>query len=178
MNKEILKDLKYSILDNINHLTIYDYFAYSWVVVIFLLLLFIIFMTIKKKPKFALSLFIFNLVFLIASPLIIKFYFDKSIKNVIITHNTKKLDFSHMLVIDGKLKSKAKIDFEKCRVYAIVIEKTNNKYKKLLNYLKFNRYSSIVIDKQLKKGEILPYKIVFKDFHQEDYETKVYGECY
>ena len=179
MYKKIFLDLRERIFDYAHHLTIYDYFAYSWVLITFVFLIIFVFILMKKSPKIAILLFFIASLFLMFSPIFVKIIFDKSIKKVeIIDKDIKKLNFSHMLIIQGKIKNKAKIDFDKCRVFAFVIKKSDNKYKQFLNHLKFKRYLSIVINKQLKRGESLPFKLIFKEFYEDSYITKIYGECY
>jgi len=176
----MLEDLKLRILDYAHHLTIYDYFAYSMVGVFFLFSFLIFIMIIKKRLGLGLLWLFFSIVTVLISPVAIKIYFDKTVKKIeIVDKSEKKLNFAKMLIVEGKIKSLAKIDFKKCRVFVKVVKIDKNKYKNILNNLKPKRYLSILLDRELKKGESLPFKAVFKDFKPKyEYKIKVDGECY
>ncbi len=179
MYHEILKDLKYAIIDYAHHLSIYDYFAYSWVAILFLFLIILSFIFISKRTNFAILLFFTATLILILSPIVIKLYLNQTIKRVeLIDKDIKHLQFAKMLVITGKIKSDSKVEFQKCRIFAFITKKSSNKYKKILYKLKPLRYKSIVIKQQLKKGQSLRFKISFKNFNKKDYETNLYIECY
>jgi hypothetical protein len=137
-------------------------------------------MIAKKKLGLGLLWLILSIMIVIVSPLAIKIYFDKTVKKVeIVDLKNTQLEFAKMLVIKGKLKSQAKIDFKKCRVFAKIIKIDKNKYRNILNSLKPKRYMSILLDKELKKGASESFKIVFKKFQPKyKYKTEVYGECY
>jgi len=176
----MLFDIKPRILDYINNPSIYDYFALSWIGVLFLLFFIIALMQVRKRAILSLVLMLFALVLLIISPIAIKIFFDKSVKKVeLIDKKVTKLDFSKMLVVEGKIKNISKIDFKKCRIFASIDKIYDNRYKNYINYLKPLRKMSILLDKELKKEEAYPYKMVFKDFNISiEYDLKVYGECY
>lgn len=176
----MLFDIKLRILDYINNPSIYDYFAISWVGVFFLLFIVIAIMQVKKRAVLSLVLILFALVLLIISPIAIKIFFDNSVKKVELSDKkVSELKFSKMLVVEGKIKNKSKIDFKKCRIFISVDKIYENKYKNYINYLKPLRKMSILLDTELKKEKICPYKIVFKDFNlTQEYDLKVYGECY
>ncbi len=176
----MFKDLKYRIFDYIHHLTIYDYFAYSMVGVFFLFSFIVFLMIAKRRLGLGLLWLVLSIMTVFASPFMIKIYFDKTVKKVdIVDLNNTQLDFAKMLVIKGKLKSQAKIDFVKCRIFAKIIKTDKNKYRNILNNLKPKRYVSILLDKELKKGDSEAFKIVFKKFQPKyKYKTEVSGECY
>jgi hypothetical protein len=176
----MLKDIKLRFLDYIHHLTIYDYFALSMVGVFFLFSFIIFIMIARKRLGLGLFWLMLSLIVVFISPVGIKIYFDKTVKKIeLIDKKEYKLNFAKKLVLKGKIKSKAKVDFKKCRVFAKIIKEDKNKYKNILNNLKPKRYLSILLNKELKRGETMPYKIVFDDFKPKyKYKVKVYGECY
>jgi len=176
----MLKDLKLRILDYAHHLTIYDYFAYSMVGVFFLFSFMIFIMIARKRLGLGLFWLVLSIMIVVVSPVFIKIYFDKTVKKIeIIELKEYKLNFAKKLVIKGKIKSKAKIEFVKCRVFAQVIKVDKNKYKNILNNLKPKRYMSILLDKRLKKDDKISFKIVFDNFEPKyKYKTNIYGECY
>ncbi len=175
-----MNELKQRITDYIQHLTIYDYFAISWVGVFFIFMMMIVFLNIKKRTKFAISLFLISLVLVTFSPIFIKLYFDKTVRKVeILDQKITKLNFANMLIIKGKLQNQGKIDYKKCRVFTKVVKKNKNKYKNILNNLKPLRNMSIVINQKLKKENKESFRIVMKNFKfNSPYEVKVRGECY
>ena len=175
-----MNELKQRIIDYIHHLTIYDYFALSWVGVFFIFIMMIVLLNIKKRTKFAISFFLVSLVLIVFSPIFIKLYFDKTVRKVeILNQKITKLNFANMLIIKGKLQNKGKIDYKKCRIFTKVIKKDENKYKNIINNLKPLRKMSILLDRELKKEEKERFKIVMKDFDLKDiYDVKVSGECY
>ncbi len=175
-----MKELKQRVLDYIHHLTIYDYFALSWVGVFFLFVMMIAFLNIKKRASLAISILLISFVLVAFSPIFIKLYFDKTVRKVeILNQKITKLNFANMLIIKGSLQNQGKIDYKKCRIFTKVVKKDENKYKNILNNLKPLRKKSILLDRELKKEEKERFKIVMKDFNLKDmYEVKVSGECY
>ncbi len=175
-----MNELKQRIIDYIHHLTIYDYFAISWVGVFFFFVIMMVFLNIKKRTKFAISLFLISLILVAFSPIFIKLYFDKTVRKVeILNQKITKLKFANMLIIKGKLQNQGKIDYQKCRIFTKVVKKDKNKYKNILNNLKPLRKMSILLDKELKKENKESFKIVMKDFDLQDiYDVKISGECY
>ena len=175
-----MNELKQRITDYIQHLTIYDYFAISWVGVFFFFIMMIVFLNIKKRTKFSISLLLISLILVAFSPIFIKLYFDKTVRKVeILNQKITKLNFANMLIIKGKLQKKNKIDYKKCRIFTKVVKKDENKYKNILNNLKPLRKMSILLDRELKKENKERFKIVMKDFDLKDiYDVKVSGECY
>jgi len=176
----MIYDIKYRFLDYFHHLTVYDYFAYTLVLVFFIFSILLSIMIGKKFPKIAIFYLFLSFLLTVSSPIMIKIFFDKTAKKVeILELKIKRLNFAKMLVVRGKLKSKAEVDFKKCRVFVSVIKEDSNKYKNILNNLKPKRYLSILLNKALKRGDSLDFKMDIKDFHPTyKYKTKVYGECY
>jgi len=176
----MLKEYKLRAIDYLHHLTIYDYFAYSMVGVFFLFSFLIFIMIAKKRLGLGFLWLFLSIMIVLVSPIFIKIYFDKSVKKVeIFDKKVTQLKFAKMLIIKGKIKNKAKIDFKKCRIITKIVKIDKNKYKNMLNSLKPKRYLSILLEGELKKNESKPFKLVFKKFQPKfKYKTEVYGECY
>jgi hypothetical protein len=173
-------DLRQRFLDYIEYLTIYDYFALSWIGLLFFLSVVISLLLIKKNIILSFIVVLFSFIMLLISPIVIKVVFDQDIKKVELSdQKIDRLGFSKILVVKGSIKNISKIDFKKCRVLASILEENQNSYQKYINYLKPLRKKSIVIEKELKREDSYSYKIVFEDFNlTKGYLVKVYGECY
>ena len=176
----ILQNLKQSLIDYLNALTIYDYAAFGWLLFLFLIILTLSILLGRKKPTLAISLILITILLMFIAPFGIKYFLDKTVRKVeVVTDKVSKLHFASSLIITGHLNNSGKVPFKKCRINAKVFKISENKYKNILNNLKPKRYLSILLDRELKKGESMPFKIVFKDFAPKyEYKTEVYGECY
>ena len=175
-----MEDLKLRFIDYFNHLTVYDYLGFAWFIVFFIFITLVVLMIYKKVPKISIFLLFISLLIVLFSPLLVKLYFDKTVRKVeILNQKITQLNFAKMLIIKGAIKNNGKINYKKCRVFTKVIKKDENRYKNILNYLKPLRKESILLDKELKKEDFEKFKIVLEKFAlSKPYEVKVTGECY
>jgi len=175
-----MEELKQRIIDYFHHLSLYDYLGFAWFFVFFVFVVTLVIVLYKKVPKLSITLLLVSFLTLIFSPLLVKLYFDKTVRKVeILNQKITKLNFAKMLIIKGQIKNSGKIDYKKCRIFTKVIKKDENRYKNILNYLKPLEKKSILLDKELKKEDFEKFKIVLEKFAlNKPYEVKVTGECY
>jgi hypothetical protein len=176
----ILQNLKQSLIDYLNALTIYDYAAFGWLLFLFLIILTLAILLGRKRPTLAISLIMITIVLMFVAPFGIKFFLDKTVRKVeIVTEKISKLHFASSLIISGHVVNDGKVPFKKCRINAKVFKISENKYKNILNNLKPLRNKTIVVDKNISQGESAMFKIVFENFtYAKEYNVSLSGECY
>ena len=175
-----MEELKQRFIDYFHHLSLYDYLGFAWFMVFFIFVVTLVMILYNKVPKLSIAMLFVSFITLIFSPLLVKLYFDKTVRKVeILNQKITKLNFAKMLIIKGQIKNSGKMDYKKCRIFTRVIKKDENRYKKFINYLKPLEKKSILLDKELKKENFEKFKIVLEKFAlSEPYEVKVTGECY
>ena len=175
-----MNNLKQSLIEYLNTFTIYDYLSYGWLIATFFTILMLATLIAKKKPTLSIFLVLFSFMILIAGPIGVKIFLDNTIrKSVIKTIDIKQLNFSDSLIIKGELQNISKIDFQKCTIKASVIKYSNNLLKDTLNNLKPLRDKSITIDKQIKRDDFLPFKIVINNFkYKKDFNVTLSANCF
>ena len=176
----MFKNLKASLTDYIHTLTVYDYAAFGWLLLLFIIILTLSILLSKKKPKLASFLIFLTFILMFIGPIAIKIFLDKTIRKVeIIDQNSTKLNFSKSLLITGKIENHGKINLHKCYVNTKVLKTSQNKYLNFLYNLKPIRKRTIVTESNISKDESEEFKVVFEKFnYKKDYSVTVSAECY
>lgn len=174
-----MSNLKKSLLDYTNHLTIYDYAAFGWLGFLIVILLFLAIL-LRKKSTLSLSLLLFAMLLMFVAPLPLKLFLDQTIrKTEIKTISIDELKYSKSLVVVGELKNSSKIDFDICTIQAKVLRFDQNRYKTMLYTLKPLLKKTIYMEEAILKDQVVPFKIVFERFHYEkDYNVSTSATCY
>jgi len=176
----MLKNLKMSLVDYVNSLTIYDYIAFGWLIFLLFILLLLSVLLFRKKPKLASFLLFIVFITMFTGPVFTKIFLDKTVRKVeIVDQNHTLLNFSKSLIVTGKLYNKSKIDFYICHVSAKVLKVSDNKYKNIINSIKPIRKKSIIIDVNISKNEYKEFKMIFEEFkYKNNYNVITVAECY
>lgn len=175
-----LTTLKQRGLDYIHYLSTYDYIAYGWLLALLVSFLLMSIVLAGKKPKVSTFFILLVMVLMFTGPFGLKYGLDKIIrKTIIVDKNATQLPFSKNLIATGKIVNEGKITLQKCRVFVKIFKKDDNKYKQIMYTLKPIRKKTIILDKNLTKGETLTYRVVLDHFnYQSPYSVDQSVECY
>lgn len=176
----MLKGLKQRLIDYTDSLTMYDYAAFSWLLFLLFVLIFLAILFSKKKPKLATFLIFFTFIFMFIAPIGIKIFLDKTVRKVEIQdQNQTYLKFSKSLLITGSINNLGKIDMKKCYIKTKVLKQTGNKYLDILYNLKPIVKRTTIMDKNITQNSSLEFKVLFEKFkYSKEYKVIVSAECY
>ena len=176
----MLSKIKESLIDYIHALTIYDYAAFGWLLLLFFIILVLAILLGRKKPTLAISLIMITILLMFVAPFGIKYFLDKTVRKVeVVTDDISQLHYAASLIITGHLLNDGKVPYQKCRINAKVFKVSKNKYRNILNNLKPLRNKTIVMEKNISQGEEAVFKIVFENFrYSKEYNVSVSGGCY
>ena len=174
-----MPNLKKSLLDYINHITIYDYAAFGWLGFLIFIMLFLAIL-LRKKNTLSISLLMFAMLLMFIAPIPLKLFLDQTIRKIEIkTISVDEMEYAKALVIVGELKNSSKIDFSICSIQAKVVRFDQNKYKNIIYSLKPLLKKTIYKEETILKEQIVPFKVIFKRFHYEkDYNVTLSATCY
>ncbi len=163
-----------------HYLTFYDYFGIFWVLLSFFLFIILAFCFIRKKTILSLFIFIFSFIFLIVAFLGVKTFLDNTVrKNKITILHAKQLHFENALIISGKLKNLGKINFSKCIITFKISKKTNNKIKNIIYNIKPISKRSIIINKNISKGNSYFFKTILNNIiYKNNLNLTAHANCY
>ncbi len=176
----MIKQLKQSLIDYSNSLTIYDYVAFGWLFFLLFALLALSITLSKKRPRCAIILIILTLILIFTAPVAIKLFLDKTVRKVVILdQNHTELNFSKSLIVTGMVQNLGKVEFHKCYINTKIVKLSQNKYMNLLNSLKPIRKKSIIVQRDIAYGESKEFKVVFEKFrYPKEYNVTISAECY
>lgn len=161
------------------HLTIYDYVGFIWLVLTFLILFVLIIYLFRSKPLFTVFMLFVLCVSLPVGFFTLKYFIDKNIRKSDITSKVETLRYTKSLIVEGNITNSGKINYKECLITAKIIKKSNNKIKDFLNSLKPIKKETIFIDKPIDKGESKSFKIMIEGIeYKKDYDTVVSAKCY
>lgn len=173
--------LKLSLLTYIKHFGLYDYLAFSWLLVTFFILIILASLIARRSSIASLLLVIFALLLLAISPFFIKTKLGEILRNTT-TEITmvKKLTFSSSLIVEGTIYNHSPKDFTLCLVHTSVFKQTDAKgLKAYLNSLKPITNQSILMTQDLAKEGTIEYQAVFDGFeYSGDVFATLKAECY
>ena len=173
--------LKLSLLTYIKHFGLYDYLAFGWLFITFLVLIILAGLIARRSSIASLLLVIFALLLLSIAP----FFIKTKLSEIVRTTTTevtmvKKLTFSSSLIVEGNISNHSAKDFKLCLVHTSIFKKTDARgFKAYLNSLKPITNQSILVTQDLAKEDTMEYQAVFDGF---DYSGDVFAtlkaECY
>lgn len=173
--------LKLSLLTYFQNFELYDYLAYIWLIITFLILIFLAIIIAKKSSTLSLVVIIVALLLLSISP----FFIQKKLNEVLRKTETnitslKKLNFSPSLILETTIYNKSNKDFHICFLNTSIFkQKKQTGIKAYLNTLKPLANQSIVITEFIPQQGSLEYQIVFDNFEYEgDFNATLKAECY
>ncbi len=173
--------IKLSIITYFGHLGLYDYLALVWLIVTFFIIIVLAVMVAKRSSALSLLLIVFALFFLAAAPFVIKSKISQTIRTNTATVTTlKRLTFTPTIVIEASVQNRSNNSFSLCLLNATVNKKTNEEnIKNFINKLKPLANQSIVIKRNLLKGETMEHQFVFDDFkYNGEVDATIKAECY
>ncbi len=173
-------ELKLSIFNYINHFSVYDFMAYIWLLLIFFIILFMSLLLIKKSIKLSLVLMLFAFVLLFIAPFALKYFLDKTLRPVEISHiSHQKLHFSNTLIVDCKIKNISKKPYTVCQINTKIYKTSNSKLKTFFNKLKPIANRTIIAKRELKVGATMDSRTTFYDFtYSGDINISINAKCY
>ena len=173
--------LKLSLLTYIKHLSLYDYLAFTWLILTFLVLIVLAILIAKRSSVLSLLLVIFSLLFLVVAPMFIKLKLADSYRKAS-TEVTlvKRLTFSDSLIVEGIITNESKKDFSLCLVQTSVFRDTNaTGIKAIVQTLKPLVNRSILLEQELQKENSMDFRSVFENFvYTGDFNATLKAECY
>jgi len=175
-----MAELKFSIFNYIAHFGIYDYIAYIWLILTFLILVFLSLLLAKKSTKMSVVMILFAFILLFVGPFVLKYFLDKTVRPVLVNHVVyKKLHFSNTLIVDYSLKNLSKKPYYFCQIDTKVYKPSKSKLRNFLNKLKPITYRTIINKKEIKAGESMQGRTLFYDFsYPKDINVSVEAKCY
>ena len=175
-----MNELKTALILYAKNFTFYDYAAYSWLFLTFLILIVFSALIAKKSATLSILTFFFSFILILGGPYTIKYLLDKTIRETKIT-NLKyyKLHFSDTLIVDFTIKNLSKTDFKVCLVDTKVYKASKSKLKSFINKLKPIRYRPILYKERLDKNSSVDKRVVFDNFrYNKDVNVSVEAKCY
>ena len=173
--------LKLSLLTYVKHLGLYDYLAFGWLLITFLVLIFLAILIAKKSSALSLVVIVLALIFFVVSPFLIKMKLNETLRTTT-TEITllKKLTFSSSLILEANIYNQSDKNFTMCVVHSAILKNTNAEgFKAYINTLKPIAKRSIIVQQDLPKEGVIEYKMVFDDFeYSGDVNATVKAECY
>lgn len=173
--------LKLSLLTYIKHFGLYDYLAFGWLIVTFLVLIILASLIAKRSSVASLLLIIFALILLVVSPFFIKIKLGETLRSTTTEISmVKKLTFSDSLIVEGMIYNTSNKDFTLCLVQTSVFKQTDAQgLKAFINTLKPISNQSIFVKQNLPKEGALEFQSVFDDFrYSGDVNATLKAECY
>lgn len=175
-----MNELKFEVLNYLNHFGLYDYIAYIWLFLTFFILLILALILIKKSTKISIILILFSLILFFIGPPALKYFLDTAIRPVKISKTSfKKLNFSNTLIVDTKIKNISKNTYSECQINTKVYKQGKTKIKNFINKLKPITHRTILSKEKLKPGESMDSRIIFYNFtYNNDINISLSAECY
>lgn len=171
---------KASVLNYVNHFSMYDYAAYTWLIILFFVTILLAILVAKKSPIFSVLILILSLSLLFAGPFVLKHFLDKylrpSLSQPILI---KKLTFSDTLIVTGLVTNQSKKDFSTCKVDVSVLKNSKSDIQNYINQLKPLLKQSISIDKPIEVNATREFRVVFDRYtYTKDINISIKSECY
>ena len=173
--------IKENVLDYIHHLTLYDYIAFGWILLFFILLLIFSILISSKRPILATIFILFDFLLFIFSPILVKTFINQTVKKTQIEIiNNERLIFGKSVIVTAKIVNKGKIDFKECEIKGRIVKAGNNFLKNFIYKLKPLKKRTIFIKEKIPKNSSYEFKMVFNDFKyaKNDYNISIKAECY
>ncbi|AFL67521.1 hypothetical protein Sulba_0194 [Sulfurospirillum barnesii SES-3] len=172
---------KLSLITYFQNLAFYDYLAYAWLLITFLILIFLATLLAKKSSSLSLIIIIFALLLLCITPFFIHKKLNETLRK---THteitSIQKLNFSSSFILETTIYNQSTNTFNVCFLSTSVFKANEaTGFKAYLLSLKPLASQSMILRETIPKGESLHYQIVFDDFHYTgDFNATLRAECY
>jgi len=153
--------IKAYVLNYIHHFSMYDYAAYSWLILIFFVTILLAIMIAKKSAIFSILILMISLALLFQVTLV------------------KKLTFSDSLIINGLITNISKKRFSTCNINISVVKSSQSDIQEFINQLKPLLKRSISIDKPIEVNTTKEFRVVFNNYtYSKKINISINSECY
>ncbi len=175
-----MNELKTALILYAKNFTFYDYAAYSWLFLTFLILIIFSALIAKRSTTVSILAFFFSFILIFAGPYTIKYFLDKTIRETkILNLKYYKLHFSDTLIVDFTIRNLSETNFKVCLVDTKVFKASKSKLKSFINKLKPIRYKPILYKERLDKNDSIDKRVVFDNFrYNKDIDISVEAKCY
>jgi len=157
----------------------YDYYAFIWIGLVFIILLVLSIVMVRKKAGHAVIIMIFAFIFLLSAPFISFYLIHNFIyKTEIQVDMVKKLQYSKSLVIKGTLINRGIEDFSTCNIEADVIKTGQNFLKNFISTIKPIKKKVILVNKRIIPGEIHLFSFIIEPYtYRGDFNVTLKANC-
>jgi len=160
-------------------LHIYDYYAFIWIGLVFIILLILSIIMIRKKTSYAIIIMLFTFIFLLSAPFI-SFHFIHNFiyKAEIQVDMVKKLQYSKSLVIKGTLINRGIENFNTCNIEADVIKTGQNFLKNFISTIKPIKKKIILVNEKIVPGQIHLFNFIIEPYtYRGDFNVTLKANC-
>jgi hypothetical protein len=162
------------------HLHTYDYFAFAWIAILFILF---IILAVKFRQKYVLAVFLTLIGFIVLTigPLASNYYLHQNYlyKNKVDLETSKKLQFSKSLLLTGNIQNLGQENFIGCLMKIKIIKPENGYYQQLENSFKPIKKKSILLDMNLSINENRKFRLLVEPFnYKKEFNISLNAECY
>jgi len=177
----LIDALKISLLTYFRNLGLYDYLAFAWLILTFLMLIAFAILIAKRSSALSVLIIILSLIFFAVSPFLIRYKLNTLLRpNVTEITMVKKLVFSDTLIVEATLQNLSQKPFKRCLIQTSAIKQTSAQgIKAWITQLKPIANQSILVQESLSPNELTNIRILFDDFtYQGDVNATLKAECY
>lgn len=162
----------------IDSLLIYDYLLFGAVVLFFILLLLVAVM-LRRRLWLSVLIILTAFVFLVAGPVVGHYQLHHYLfKNSIEVLETKELEFSDALLIQGNITNLSERPFAECTIKASAYKVSGTALIDWIFPLNPFAQATYVIKSPLEPGAAEPFKILIEPFYyEEDYNITTGADC-
>ena len=160
---------------------LFDYVAYMWLMLIFLIFILLCAALSRKSPTTAILIVLLAFSGLVISPYFIKQFLDEKLrKTEIELISAKQLNFTNAFIVELNLKNDSKRDFSWCQISYNFFQKEPQTIKEKIKSIKPLYKLSTNVDIPPKSGETLYIEEFFENvsYDSEKELLKISVECY
>ncbi|NOX14935.1 MAG: DUF2393 domain-containing protein [Epsilonproteobacteria bacterium] len=175
-----MAELKFSTLEYIHNFALYDYLAFAWFFLTFLILIILSIVIMRRAVKTSMFLLLFSFLFLLVAPFFLRYYLNTTLRTVSVDNiKFQKLNFSNTLIVDYKINNLSKIDFKECEIHISVFKPSASKFKLFVNKLKPITQRTILLKKKISVNTSVEERSIFDNYtYSKDINISVATQCY
>jgi hypothetical protein len=173
------KELVANIKLYLSSLHIFDYVAYSWLLLVFLILISLS-IVLRHRVGISILFVLLSMATFFIAPIFVKHLMDGYIrKGVVELEDMIYFSYAKSLVAEGTLTNEGKKLFSQCSVELDVIKIEHNVLLDLRNQFRPMRKGIEHIEGPIEVGQSKPFKIVISGFTTtSEYNTTIQAHCY
>ena len=165
----------------LRNMQLFDYVAYMWLVLIFLIFILLCAALARKNPISAIFVVFFAFSSLVISPYFIKQFLDEKLRKTgVELISAKQLNFTNAIIIELNLTNESKKDFSWCQIRYNFFKKEPQTIKEKIRSIKPLYKLTKNVDIPPKSGETLYLEEFFENisYDSENELLKISTECY